>query len=151
MHQKSNHQSLYIKWFGVWKVDSSLFLLVVTCGWIVFYFVDIVIVIIVFINNLDIFFLWFHRLISSISTNSRWYWKLSVSVTSTTLWRGLHFHSSSYRARCDTSDNVFLDLLNCRYSIYITNCNSLYVINDFIIKSCRIFLKYMKHTISVVW
>ena len=58
---------LYIKWFGMWKVDSSLFLLV-TCGWIVFYFVDIVIVIIVFINNLKKKFLWFHRLISSIST-----------------------------------------------------------------------------------
>ena len=30
----------------------------------------------------------------------------------------IHYHSSSCRTRCDTSDNVFLDLHNCCYTIY---------------------------------
>ena len=31
----------------------------------------------------------------------------------------IHYHSSSHRTCCDTSDNVYLDLPNCCYSIYI--------------------------------
>jgi hypothetical protein len=30
-----------------------------------------------------------------------------------------YYHNSSYQTHCDANDNVYLDLHNCRYSIYL--------------------------------
>ena len=74
------------------------------------------------------------QFITSMRKNRLWYWKLLVSVLRQTQFNvtdknnnasfedlDMHYlynHSSPCWTCCDTSDNVCLDLKNCRYSIF---------------------------------